>query len=443
MRGFLADFRAASRGRAVRSESRPMNRGMMAETSGRVHSLDGLRGVGALVVVVHHSLLVVPALALLYVAPAGGQIESPRAFSVEWWLNSTPLRVFWAGHEAVLVFFVLSGLVLTAPLVKHGRPGAEWAGYYLRRLCRLYLPVWAALVLAVVWCLLVSRGSHVGGTWLASHPDPSLHNVSHDSLLLMGTSNLDSPLWSLRWEVLFSLLLPVLFWLLRIVRVNRWPEIGVLVLATLAASAQISFVKLALPMAWMTHGALQYLPIFGIGMIIAMSPDRVQRLRGRMAAIRRGSRGAWVVIAVLLAVSPSYLGTQPPAGATFALQIATVTGVTMIVLAALTSPGVIRVLDSRPMQLAGSRSFSIYLVHEPVLVSAAILLHAVNWSPWIGVAPIAGAAALLLAEGFYRVVERPAITLSRNLGVRVGGKRSQPQVEVDGAVDAQPIGIPR
>lgn len=61
-------------------------------------------------------------------------------------------------------------------------------------------------------------------------------------------------------------------WLLRIVRVNRWPEIGVAVPATLAASAQSSFVKLALPMAWITHGWLRYLPIFGIGMIIAMSP---------------------------------------------------------------------------------------------------------------------------------------------------------------------------
>lgn len=112
----------------------------------RVRSLDGLRGAGALVVVITHALVVIPSLSLMYVAADGQQLASPEFGSMEWWLYSTPLRLIWGGHEAVLVFFVLSGIVLTAPLVTHGRHGRAWLGYYLRRLCRLYVPVWASLI---------------------------------------------------------------------------------------------------------------------------------------------------------------------------------------------------------------------------------------------------------------------------------------------------------
>jgi peptidoglycan/LPS O-acetylase OafA/YrhL len=43
------------------------------------------------------------------------------------------------------VFFVLSGFVLTLPFLS-GRP--IWPAYYARRLIRLFLPVWASILLA-------------------------------------------------------------------------------------------------------------------------------------------------------------------------------------------------------------------------------------------------------------------------------------------------------
>jgi peptidoglycan/LPS O-acetylase OafA/YrhL len=72
-----------------------------------VSSLDGLRGVAASVVVVHHLILAsVAGLAIAYTA-------GPRSHGIDHLLTYTPLHVIWAGPQFVIVFFVLSGLVLS------------------------------------------------------------------------------------------------------------------------------------------------------------------------------------------------------------------------------------------------------------------------------------------------------------------------------------------
>lgn len=108
----------------------------------RVRSLDGLRGVAALAVVVSHIQL------------ADDHIVrySPSMFAV------------WAGRDAVTVFFVLSGVVLALAMMGRG----DWGGYYLSRFVRLYLPAWGAIVFGAL--LHVAVGWHLtGGVWLDSH----------------------------------------------------------------------------------------------------------------------------------------------------------------------------------------------------------------------------------------------------------------------------------
>lgn len=377
----------------------------------RYRSLDGLRGVAALSVVLYHALLVVPAVSVLYIEKAEATPSTP-----EWWLFRTPLRLLMPGHEAVLIFFVLSGFVLTLPLLSHRQSVRSVLAYYARRILRLYIPVWGAVGVALLLALAVQRDPSMGSSWLATHVPPTPSAVWRDLVLLLGTSNLDSPLWSLTWEVWFSLLLPAMFVLFRVARVHDWWLGGIVLLVGLSAVSRFPAVIDALPQSWLTGGMLQYLPVFGIGMIIASRRETV-------AAFATRIRSWWPVIvaALLLLISPSLVPTGPgytPLAAV--LAAASLAGVAGVVFIALEAP-VKGWLETRPAQWAGTRSFSVYLIHEPILVAAALLTRADGWLPWLFVAVALLPVVLLSAEAFYRLVEQPSMRFSRRVGRAVAG----------------------
>ena len=75
--------------------------------STRPTALDGLRGLAAMHIVLRLLYLV----AVPFLKTTGG--TSPG--SPYWWISNTPLKALSAGSEAVLVFFVLSGVVVALP----------------------------------------------------------------------------------------------------------------------------------------------------------------------------------------------------------------------------------------------------------------------------------------------------------------------------------------
>jgi peptidoglycan/LPS O-acetylase OafA/YrhL len=79
----------------------------------RLRSLDALRGIAALVVVFHHALMVFPQEAT---AP-NGLSDLRNWLDPLAWLRWSPSRVILAGRPAVILFFILSGLVLTLPFL--------------------------------------------------------------------------------------------------------------------------------------------------------------------------------------------------------------------------------------------------------------------------------------------------------------------------------------
>lgn len=366
----------------------------------RIRALDGVRGIAALVVVAHHTIQLAPTFARIQAAVSAAG-ESP----VAWALTHTPLHLFWIGEEAVLVFFVLSGFVLTLPA--QARP-VRWREYYPRRLVRLYLPVLAAVLLTVALKAAAGRPPTTErSTWVHDRSVVPLAEGWHDALLLDGSSLLDSPLWSLQWEVIFSLALPV-YLLLRRQRL-RWALVEAVGLVALVGLGTATGTK-----------ALRYLPIFGLGVLLAQHPQVLDAVTGWFDA-RRRPRIAWsaAVAAVVVLLTARWLVhglPHPPRVLEAAASAATVAGAVAVVLLALRwAPGT-AALEHPAAQWLGARSFSLYLVHEPVVVVVALALPLAWSAP--AVAAVALTAALVVTIAFHRAVERPSIALARWAGRR-------------------------
>lgn len=169
----------------------------------RFTQLDGLRGIAALVVFISH---------LLGITVGLGRILTDRwadLDSVENWLTFTPIHLFWNGSAGVCVFFVISGFVLALPFTRENG-NISWFVYYPKRLARLYLPVWGSLLLAAILVTAFPRNDAIQQSpWATQYAAiPNLRELIKNAITL-GGDNLNPPLWSLRLEVAFSILLPL------------------------------------------------------------------------------------------------------------------------------------------------------------------------------------------------------------------------------------------
>jgi peptidoglycan/LPS O-acetylase OafA/YrhL len=340
------------------------------------------------------------------VAPATSQaLNGPvQVGSASWWWTYTPLRLTWAGNEAVLVFFVLSGFVLALPALTHS---LRLAPYYAKRLLRLYLPVWASLAAAALLVVLVPRELTGSESVYVSHrAQASLADLPREAaLLLEGERLLNGPLWSLRWEVLFSLLLPVYLLLARRFAAHR--VLSWVVVFCVLGIGQVSSNPYAI-----------YLPVFALGVLLAYHQPSMREAAVRLNRSSR-PRVTWALLGaltvVLLTARWTYDGlpvVHPVLDA--GTSAAPFVGACLALFLALHWPAAGRHLEAPVWQWLGACSFSLYLIHEPVIITVAFLVH--GGAP-AGVAVVLGLALSILAgHVFYRWVEQPSMRLAGRAG---------------------------
>ncbi|WP_203137792.1 acyltransferase family protein [Microbacterium sp. JZ31] len=367
----------------------------------RLPALDGLRGIAALVVMIHHSLLTVPMFAAAYYDSTSEdtwRIDNPAL-----WFAHTPLHVLWDGKFAVMIFFILSGFVLTLPVLR--ATSFRWDAYLPQRLARLYLPVWGALLFALAVIFLTPRGRNQQTEWLVRRADPvSFQDLLQSLAQISGGNEILSPLWTIRWEILFSLLLGAFVWIG--LRTNG------------NATVIACLVLIAAGSAWQAE-ALMYLPMFLIGVVLAVHRET---LHLRLGPLRGWLWGLGLAAAVLLASAPWMMPPSVPErvhDGALALQVA---GALIVVAFCAFGRPRARLLCSRPAQWLGTISFSLYLVHETVVVLTADLFGPGESAL---VLPVAAVASLGAAQLFFVGVERPSHLLSRRVFASIADERDQ------------------
>ena len=329
----------------------------------RLIELDGLRGLAAVVVLIHHALETVPALAEVGARP--GTVPTGTFNRI---LTQSPLHLLWAGHEAVLIFFVLSGVALTYPVARRHAQGRrfDWVDYAPRRFVRLWLPAAASTTFAVIAMLLVPRSEDPAlGHWMTvTHPvGLGARQMLMEYLLIPKHAYRNTVLWSLHAEAIFSFVLPLM--ILGVALCARWRISWLPVVAALAV-----------PVITASPGSGSYLPVFTVGAVMGWAwghnpapvPQRPQ---------------PWATAQALVCLLLITLAWWPGMESHMAQRLAN--AVTLAAAAYLVHlvvrAGALRgLLRSRTVQYLGLMSFSLYLVHEPVVVSLRLLTHSI--SPW-------------------------------------------------------------
>lgn len=298
--------------------------------------LDGLRGLAALYVVLFHCWL--------YTFPGYPDSSAPR------WLDGLMF-----GRLAVVFFLVLSGFSLGISPARHGWRSEGVARFLRRRAWRILPPYWAALAMSLVVSLYVIPASHFG--------PPTGASVVVYGLVAQDVFNAPTPngaFWSIGVEAELYLLFPLLLFVRR--RSNA---------ALLVACATLPVVVLGLlaPGANPVEGANQLAPhlapvfvagVAGAGIVVAS--DRVRRLPwGWFAAL------AAVPVAVLVIVR----GLVWTVDHYFWVDLAVVPAMTMLLASVATGrPAVlVRLLTARPVQSLGGFSYSLYLIHLPIVMT--------------------------------------------------------------------------
>jgi peptidoglycan/LPS O-acetylase OafA/YrhL len=366
----------------------------------RLKSLDGARGLAALIVLIHHCALTVPEFANLYLA---GYL--PAEGTLIWWLTATPLKIFTAGSEAVLLFFVLSGLVVSLPVLR--AKTFDWAAYYITRTLRLWLPVAASLLLAAVCVTLVIRDPSVPvSKWVAMSDVPLLEwpEVVGGFDAVRGPTRINNPLWSLQWEFIFSLLLPLFVGIAVVLR--RWTVATVTICTALTVVGMMNAI-----------GYLSYLSAFLAGAALAIPVMARTRLyRPSRAPIM--SEALWlgcllVGVLFMCAYWSLLMGRVPDPFALAVGKALALPGAALVVLSAVFSRTVARFLEWGPVQWLGRISFSLYLVHVPIVLMFSRLLGADHWMRSL---LFAVPATFAVAYVFSRLVELPSHRLAKRAG---------------------------
>lgn len=354
--------------------------------SQRIASIDGVRGVASLVVVLYHcSLVAIPHLDDEFAA----------------WLTQSPAKVLFAGTEAVLVFFVLSGFVVALPVL---RDGFAWSRYYPTRVLRLYLPVWASIVLATTLIALFPRDADTmpDGSWMQTAQATVVTPATffEEAAMITTSYDINNVLWSLRWELIFSLALPLFVGIAILLR--RHALVAAIAACALTVVGRIVDVD-----------ALVYLPVFMLGTLMAV---RLEDLLAWLHRPRRGWFWPCVTALALVLLIASWLArpiAEPDTIAGRVMWGLAAVGATLVIIVAVGWPKVRSLLERRAAQWLGRVSYSLYLVHAPLIGTLAFLWGSENWAL---VAAVALPGSLLLAGLFHRVVEAPSHQLSRLVG---------------------------
>jgi peptidoglycan/LPS O-acetylase OafA/YrhL len=359
--------------------------------------LDPLRGLAAVWVFTHH---------LVY--STGNPVPSEY-------------RLACVGYLGVPLFFIVSGYCLTAAARRSARCGDPVPRFLLRRAIRIYPPFWGAVVVALaVYAVLATIGGHPQ-TPLEAHLRAAWQGIDlreWGGMLTLGSAFRSTG--ELPWEKFSAVNLA--FWTLAI-EVQFYAVVGLALLAPRRFYGLLAVVTVAsLPLmfneaAYRSGWFLPHWPFFALGIALYAALERGWTA-GRVPWAARLVVSAVAVVLLVDGVARSPLiphGTRGMVAAAFEFAAGAV-GLLWVWWRPAGERGRAPGLAVAGLTYLGSVSYTLYLLHIPLMVGVTALIG--SWLPpgTIGYFALTLAGVCLLCYPFHRWVERPCMGGSERRG---------------------------
>lgn len=329
-------------------------------SAARLESIDGLRGLACLFVLLYHSCDIFGKIAWPHLSLGGFPLTQTRFFAY--------------GYGGVDLFFVLSGFCLAYPIVSRPERSVDWKQYAINRVRRIVPPFWAAMLLFMSFSLWIIH--HNVQPFAAQHVLgwPGLRQVIYSFLLISDSFN--GSFWTLPVEWRWYFVLPILIWLWR--RIGGAGVLLCLIPVSLMSifglmpshQEKLKFLVTPLP---------TFMPLFGLGIWAASLAAGQEKQTWERQIIRLAPIGVIITLLIVAAFAP--MNTPPFDSKWFLLRLTTWGPFCFFLVLATTQEGhTRRIFSWRPLVWAGTFSYSLYLIHQPFLQMAAALILPRHWS---------------------------------------------------------------
>ena len=369
-------------------------------TPPRLEAIDGLRGVACLMVVAHHCYF------------HGGRYAYPE-LNIGSWKTIALSQILFYGYSGVELFFVLSGFCLAYPILNRLPQTPNWRRYFVSRIRRIYPPFLIAMVLFGICAWLIQ--------YLQVEPFFSARVLAIPSFrqfiysILFISLSFNTSFWTLcvewRWYFVLPLLITLYF---------RFKMLGILAFTTSVSlfyvffiqssnSEQVKFLLSPLPL---------FLPVFALGIWSAELATSKHKSTGTDFIIQNIRWGCLASLFFLLIVVPR----EPNLNLTFSRAIPFGLLYFFVVLAAIYDPVIRQILSWKPLVILGEFSYSLYLIHLPLIHAAYSVTQKLNWSPATQFLFYQGAFlpfCILLGYLFYQVAEKPFLRQRTTINLKV------------------------
>jgi peptidoglycan/LPS O-acetylase OafA/YrhL len=328
-------------------------------------------------------------------------------------------NILFNGQGGVVLFFVLSGFVLGRSLRDAPVDWRNLCYFYVKRAFRIYPALWTASAVGLVYIVFFHWSSpHPGvSSWLlARYKHDRFAPIPFIAAMAGALGLLIPPVWTIFNEVLESIVLPLTSRL----SFNR-PRWGV------ALAIALGLVSITVG-PYTYYGVLLYPVDFQVGVLIAVyfsGPHKLTQPLWFWPLVLAAGACTLFSLRGLIQIGDPGLSQNDPL-----MHLVELAGSAAIIIAIIARPvGVLRI---RLIKDLGDISYSVYLLHFPVMCLCAVALsHVIAHDDLTPLESIllfimTLAATVAAAAVVYRFVELPSIAQGRALADRIRRKTPVP-----------------